>query len=78
MPLAEQALGVAADLLLPVELEADRPVPVDPEPAQRALDLIDGLGDLAPGVGVLDPQPALSPRPRAKSQLKRKVRTPPT
>ena len=35
-------------------------VPVDPEPAQRLLDLVDRLGDLAARVGVLDPQAALA------------------
>ena len=35
-------------------------VPVDPEPAQRVLDLLDRLGDLAARVGVLDPQQALA------------------
>ena len=38
----------------------DRPVPVDPEPLQRALDLLGRLGDLAARVGVLDPQQALA------------------
>ena len=48
-----------------VELERRRAVPLDPEPAQRALDLLDRLLDLAARVGVLDPQqalPALSAR----------------
>ena len=35
-------------------------VPVDPEPRERPLDLLDRLGDLAARVGVLDPQPALA------------------
>ena len=53
-------------------------VPVDPEPAQRALDLLDRLGNLAARVGVLDPEQASRRRvPRANSQLKRNVRTPP-
>ena len=45
---------------MPVELEGHRPVPVDPEPAQRLLDLLDRLRDLAARVGVLDPQQALA------------------
>ena len=45
---------------MPVELERHRPVPVDPEPPQRALDLLDRVDDLAARVGVLDPQPALA------------------
>ena len=60
-----------------VELERRLPVPLDAEPAQRPLDLLDGLLDLAARVRVLDPQQALAAAPRAKSQLKRKVRTPP-
>src|SRR5205085_1026383 len=51
-------LGLAA--LEPVELEGDRPVPLDPEPAQRVLDLLHRLGDLAARVGVLDPEQALA------------------
>ena len=43
-----------------VELERDRPVPVDPEPAQRLLDLLGGGLDLAARVGVLDPQQELA------------------
>ena len=46
-----------------VELERRLAVPVDPEPAQRALDLLDGLLDLAARVGVLDPQEALAAAP---------------
>ena len=51
-------LGPAA--LGAVELEARLSVPLDPEPAQRPLDLPDRLGDLATRVGVLDPQQALA------------------
>ena len=47
--------------LEPVELERHVAVPLEPEPAQRALDLLRGLGHLAPGVGVLDPQEELTP-----------------
>ena len=43
-----------------VELERDRAVPVDPEPLQRALDLVDRLGHLAARVGVLDAEQALA------------------
>src|SRR4029450_11163758 len=43
-----------------VELERDGPVPFDAEPEQRPLDLLGRLLDLAAGVGVLAPQPALS------------------
>jgi len=41
-------------------LERHRTVPVDAEPAQRLLDVVDGLGHLAGGVGVLDPEADLS------------------
>src|SRR5206468_664062 len=44
----------------PVELEGDGTVPVDAEPCERALDLLDRLGDLPARVSVLDPQPALA------------------
>ena len=43
-----------------VELEPRRAVPLDPEPAERALDLLDRLLHLAARVGVLDPQQALA------------------
>ncbi len=43
-----------------VELERRVTVPLDAEPAQRALDLLDRLRDLAARVGVLDPQQALA------------------
>ena len=43
-----------------VELERRLTVPLDAEPAQRALDLLDRLLDLAARVGVLDPQQALA------------------
>ena len=53
-------LGVLARRLHPVELEHHRPVPVDPEPAERLLDLLDRLRDLTARVGVLDAQQALA------------------
>ena len=59
-PRRRAARASSAHLVHPVELERDRPVPVDPEPAQRLLDLLDRLGDLAARVGVLDPQAALA------------------
>ena len=43
-----------------VELERHFAVPLEPQPAQRLLDLLGGLGHLAPGVGVLDPQQELA------------------
>ena len=43
-----------------VELVGDLAVPVEPEPAQRLLDLLDGRRDLAARVGVLDPEQALA------------------
>ena len=46
-----------------VELERRLAVPLDAEPAQRALDLRDRLLDLAARVRVLDPEQALAPGP---------------
>ena len=43
-----------------VELELHVAVPVEPEPPQRALDLLDGLRHLAARVGVLDPEQELA------------------
>ena len=63
LALRDQAGGELAAAIHGVELERDRPVPVDPEPRERALDLLDGLGDLAARVGVLDPQQALAAAP---------------
>src|SRR5439155_10583642 len=40
--------------------ERDRPVPVDPEPVEGLLDLLDRLGYLAARVGVLDPKQAFA------------------
>jgi hypothetical protein len=45
-----------------VELELERAVPVEPEPAERALDLLDGLLDLAARVRILDAQAELAAR----------------
>src|SRR4029453_4564078 len=44
-----------------VELEPRLAVPLDAEPAQRALDLLDGLRDLAARVGVLDARQRIAP-----------------
>jgi hypothetical protein len=55
-----------------VELKGDRPVPVDPEPLQRALDLLGRLGDLAADVRVLDPQQALAPAPAREEPVEEK------
>ena len=55
----------------PVELEGDLAVEVEPEPAERLLDLAYRLGDLAACVGVLDPQvelAALVPREQPVEQ----------
>src|SRR5207247_6048816 len=60
-PAEPARLGVAA--LVPVELEGDGAVPVEPEPAQRALDLLHRLRHLPARVRVLDPQQALAPAP---------------
>ena len=56
----EEALRLRLAELEPVELERDRAVPVEAEPAERVLDLVGRLGDLAARVGVLDPQPELA------------------
>ena len=58
--LGDEPLGELARLVGGVELEAHLAVPVDPEPDQRLLDLVDRLGDLAARVGVLDPQQDLA------------------
>jgi hypothetical protein len=60
-----------------VELVRELAVPVDAEPRQRLLDLLDRLHHLTARVGVLDPEQALAALPRAKSQLNWKVWTPP-
>ena len=59
--LVDEAPRLLRGALHAVELERRLAVPVDPEPAQRALDLLDRLDDLAARVGVLDPQQALAP-----------------
>ena len=48
--------------LEPVELEREVAVPVEAEPAERALDLLHGLLHLAARVRVLDPQEELAAR----------------
>ena len=60
LALGEQAPRLLLAALEPVELERDRAVPVEAEPAQRLLDLLRRLGDLAGRVRVLDPQPELA------------------
>ena len=60
LPRGDELVGNAAAVVHPVELERERAVPVDPEPAERLLDLVDRLGDLAARVGVLDPEPDLA------------------
>ena len=60
LPSATRRCGLLAAVLHAVELEGDLAVPVEAEPAQRLLDLLGGLGDLAARVGVLDPQPELA------------------
>jgi hypothetical protein len=56
----DEPLRFFAAALHDVELERDGPVPVDAEPLEGALDLVDRLLDLAARVGVLDPQQALA------------------
>src|SRR5262249_22546602 len=56
----DETSGRLATLLHHVELEGRLAVPVDAEPAERALDLLDGLGDLAARVRVLDPEQAFA------------------
>jgi len=60
LALLEQAACLDLAALATVELEGDRPVPVEAEPGERLLDLLGRLGDLAAGVGVLDPQVKLA------------------
>ena len=59
LAVGHELVGDAPAVVHPVELEGVRPVPVEAEPAERVLDLVDRLRDLARGVGVLDPQPEL-------------------
>ena len=51
------------------ELERHVTVPVDPEPDQRRLDLVDGLGHLTTRVGVLDPQEDLPAVPACEEPV---------
>ena len=60
LPSATSRAASDAAALGAVELEARLAVPLDPEPAQRLLDLPHRLGHLAARVGVLDPQQALA------------------
>ncbi len=60
LALVDEPLRDLAAALHRVQLEADVAVPVEAEPAQRALDLLDGLGHLAARVRVLDPQEDLA------------------
>ena len=59
-PSATSCSRDAPAVVEPVELEGHRAVPVEPEPAQRVLDLVDRLRDLAARVRVLDAQPELA------------------
>src|SRR5262249_56052048 len=58
LPFCDEPRGGLAALGHDVELEGRLAVPVDAEPPERALDLLDGLRDLAARVGVLDPEQA--------------------
>src|SRR5207237_6751928 len=60
LALLDEPLRDHAAALHRIELEANLAVPVEPEPAQRALDLLDRLGHLAARVRVLDPKRALA------------------
>ena len=59
-PFGDEPARLCLAALDPVELEGRRAVPVDAEPGERALDLLDRFGDLAARVSVLDPQQALA------------------
>ena len=64
LPLGDEPPGELAAVVHPVELEGVVAVPVEPEPTQGRLDLVDRLRDLTARVGVLDPQlelPAVVP-----------------
>ena len=63
LPLRHETAGLGLAALDPIELEARVAVPLDPEPAQGALDLLHRVGDLPARVGVLDPQQALASVP---------------
>ena len=56
LPSATSCVGDASAVVHPVELEGERAVPVDPEPVERLLDLVDRLDNLAARIGVLDPE----------------------
>ena len=60
LPSATSRCASSPAVLHAVELEGDLAVPVEAEPAQRLLDLLGRLGDLAARIGVLDPQPELA------------------
>src|SRR5262245_14676145 len=53
--LGDETLRLVPRPIHDVELERRLAVPLDPEPAERALDLLDGLRDLAARIRVLDP-----------------------
>src|SRR5205814_8434612 len=72
LALLDEALGGHAAPLHRVELEGDGSVPVDPQPQQRALDLLDGVLDLAARVGVLDPQEDLAAAPAREQPVEEK------
>ena len=59
-PVGDERRRDLAAVVHAVELERHVAVPVEAEPAQRLLDLVDRLRDLAARVGVLDPQPELA------------------
>ena len=56
----EELVGDRARVLHAVELEGHGSVPVEAQPAQRLLDLLGRLVDLAGRVGVLDAEPELA------------------
>ena len=58
--LVDEALRLFAAALHAVELERELAVPVEPDPAQRLLDLLGRRVDLAARVRVLDAQPELA------------------
>jgi hypothetical protein len=63
LPLVDEAPRLLLAPLEAVELEGHVTVPVDPEPGERARDLLHRLGHLAVRVGVLDPEQALTAAP---------------
>src|SRR5207244_6589032 len=60
LPFVDEPPRLLLAALDPVELEGDLAVPVQAEPAQRLLDVLRRLLDLAARVGVLDPQAELT------------------